>query len=540
LPKASITSGIVTPRPGASLFARIVTSPPLQNLHSYCNEYWDEDADGEYALVDVTVESEVAGEPYRFFDQGRSRKVDDLLDAAERHNVAVMLTLWPHPDLRETGTGWDRYATSARYGPAWHERSGHWLDGTTDFTNNDAETQAVASNGSFTGWAALSADPVVFADAANWTGAEGLYQRSFLRYVVARWGCRRGLGMYELVSEVGGTGLSVAQEGAWRANVAGFLDSISPYKQPLSSSTHSVTTEPDITDGNYVCTNGYCTVNDGTGPAGMNDDNIGSGSLIRDTDAYRRSLLQEHSAHYAATSALGMPVFCGEVGACQRRPGTSDAVDRDLPLALTHAGAEAEEGKLDADVAWRYRRTVSTFHYVVWTALLSKGAAAPLAWSDGKEFGEMNDRAGNVRFSDAGYEINYLAELRAAADVVAALGLDSRLGGMTPTPLQSLGGLDVFVLQDATNALVWACLQDSATPVAKIDLSIFGVTWPTGDARWFNPWTGAEITPSAAAQDLTDLDTRIAEVVFSRPCAGAGDGSGPHEREDVLIWVTKN
>jgi outer membrane protein assembly factor BamD (BamD/ComL family) len=36
LPKASITSGIVTPRPGASLFARIVTSPPLQNLHSYC------------------------------------------------------------------------------------------------------------------------------------------------------------------------------------------------------------------------------------------------------------------------------------------------------------------------------------------------------------------------------------------------------------------------------------------------------------------------------------------------------------------------
>jgi L-alanine-DL-glutamate epimerase-like enolase superfamily enzyme len=39
LPKASITSGIVTPRPGASLFARIVTSPPLQNLHSYCLEF---------------------------------------------------------------------------------------------------------------------------------------------------------------------------------------------------------------------------------------------------------------------------------------------------------------------------------------------------------------------------------------------------------------------------------------------------------------------------------------------------------------------
>ena len=495
------------------------------------NEFW-QTSDGDYERKDLNSEDSGldVSKPYQYYDQGRSRKVDALFEAAESHNIAIMLTLWPHPELRTTGTGWDGGSTFARYGASFSERVGRWLKAGE---SADIGGVTVKPNGYFSGWAALGPSKV--------TDGQNPDVRNYLRYVVARWGCRRGMGLYELVSELGGTWLAKTPktEEVWRNTVRAGINCVSPYKQPLSSSRHTTDEAPIV--GEYASSHGYCLLTDGTHASSMmNDDHRGkvpweTGWLIMDNDAYRDGLLKKHSAYYVRADLGAIPVFCGEVGACQRKPGLSG----DAPMALTSKTADAEEAKTDASVEWRFRKAISTFHYSVWTALLSKAAAAPLAWCDGKEFGEMAARGGNVRFAADHYALNYAAELAACHKVVNDLGLEAILPTMTASPIKSdVGAVHVFVMKNNTHALVWVYLKAHATTQAKINLSNYGVTWGTGKVVWINPWTGAQFK-TEQGQNLNDLDTRLGDVKFQRAGAGDGSGNGPHEKEDVLLWVTK-
>jgi hypothetical protein len=488
------------------------------------NEYWHEGED----YTRKNIEGSGTDKPYEYFDQGRCKKLDALFNAAEERNIAIMLTLWPHPDLRRPGSGWDEESTSTRYGKSWSQRVGRWLNGETTIFNKKKESAAVASNGYFSGWALPESKntPASFAGGDNEEA-----EKNFIRYVVARWGCRRGLGLYELISEVGGTDIAPDAESPWRARVRQAIGAVSPYKQPISSSQHSIQKEP--IPGDYVSSHGYCPVQDGSNHGStMNNDERTAGQLVKDDDAYKACVLQGHSQYYAAVPRK--PGFCGEVGACQRTPGCSG----DVPAALTSPVAEAQEGCRDDQVEWRFRKAVSTFHYTVWTALLSKGAAAPLAWCDGKEFGEMRDRANHRKFDANRYHINYFAELSACSKLITALNLNTKLSSMNAGGLQTKEGLHALILKDSANALVWLILENRQDPKSKVNLSRFDLNWGNGTVKWFNPWTGDDFK-TLPGQNLDDLDTRLGDVTFSRGCAGNANGTGAHEKEDVILWVTK-
>ena len=361
----------------------------------------------------------------------------------------------------------------------------------------------------------------------------------------------------------------------------------------------------------------------------MNCDKLGieegqkpwtGGGLIFDDDEYRRTVITSHASYYGSAK----PKFCGEVGACQRRPGYGDhpypdapLKNRDLPDALTAGAGHQQEAAADRKVEWRFRKCVSTFHYTVWAALLSGGAAAPLAWCDGKNFGEMQEPGGgNVRFSAARYQIDYMRELEVCRLVIDTLGLEEKLPLMVPLGLKSCSNDRLYAMvmvreSENPHALVWLCrkqhahgtateatditLSDArrdwdggqwadakvvivsdpgvgqvrtitantatqitiATPWATVPAAhtsrysitfpigpvnvkqLLGETWAADEAKvaWLNPWTGVQfaIEPNQA---LSSVPAKLGDVDFSRPCAGEGNGRGPHEREDVILWIT--
>jgi hypothetical protein len=168
----------------------------------------------------------------------------------------------------------------------------------------------------------------------------------------------------------------------------------------------------------------------------------------------------------------------------------------------------------------------------------------------------MQARTGSDRFTAANYEINYFAELTALSTLLnttnaagtqtlqeALLTLDPVI--VSGTTRQSSTYFHGFVLENETTgeALVWLVRRDRDNDPAPttVDLTLLEVgsaTWTSGTVRWFNPWTGAEIGAEANAVAFTNVPTRLDQVQFTRACAGVGDGSGAHEQEDVVIWIT--
>jgi hypothetical protein len=76
-----------------------------------------------------------------------------------------------------------------------------------------------------------------------WTDAtaRALYQRK-LRYVMARWGSSRAMGLVELFAEVRlDAGADAATIDAWVAEMADYVHTLDPYDRPLTMSSHSFT-----------------------------------------------------------------------------------------------------------------------------------------------------------------------------------------------------------------------------------------------------------------------------------------------------------
>lgn len=143
----------------------------------------------------------------------------------------------------------------------------------------------------------------------------------------------------------------------------------------------------------------------------------------------------------------------------------------------------------------------------------------------------------------------HYAELRFCRRLFDGIaGLESMLPGMTPSYRQTVGNTDVFVLKKAdaqpgqSKALVWLVAKTHTTPDQSVNLAT--LVW-TGQStvHWINPWRLTDNSLTTIANESHDLTnpilTKFSSVNHSRPLAGKGDGSGPHEQEDVLLWIIK-
>lgn len=227
------------------------------------------------------------------YDQNECDFIDGLLERCEQNGVYLCLVIWPHPALRDN--------------IPWSD--GKWT------SNNPYSTITTAAN--------------FFTDTTSWQ-----YQQKLYRYIIARWGYSRALGVWNFISEIDGTaGYYYNKTGAetWCSNIQTYFDTNDPYGHLTSGSK----------SGDVYWSKGY----------GIFD--------LAEMHSYNDSKNAVTVASTIATQTRRMwndftkPAFHGEFG----------TDDSNLQPKHLHNG--------------------------IWAGLASGAAITPLDWNDGGDWGDM-------------------------------------------------------------------------------------------------------------------------------------------------------
>ncbi len=132
---------------------------------------------------------------YSSYSASNMSTIDAIVRDAEKKNIYLVFTVWDHPQLRGDNHPWGR---------------GNW-----------------ANNNGFNKLVSL---PEFFTDAEAWA-----WQENFYRYIIARWGYSRAIGLWQIVSEINGTE-AYAQTDAWHEKVNNYFVSNDPYRHPTTAS----------------------------------------------------------------------------------------------------------------------------------------------------------------------------------------------------------------------------------------------------------------------------------------------------------------
>jgi len=219
--------------------------------------------------------------------------IDMVVDDAENKDIYLIFTIWNHDLLRNLEHPWSQ------------NNMGQWEN--------------------LNGFNKLGSIEDFFTDDEAWAWQENLY-----RYIIARWGYSRAIGLWQTVSEIEGT--NAGKEGdRWHERVNQFFVDYDPYRHPTTASMAGDRWWPNgYTNMDVLQIHSYATANDPveTGP-----------------------LLAEWSQKMFEFATK--PNFIGEFG-------TPD--QRNEPEHL---------------------------HNALWAGLVSGAALTPMDWNDGGTWGSM-------------------------------------------------------------------------------------------------------------------------------------------------------
>lgn len=129
------------------------------------------------------------------YDQPKCGRIDNIIQWAEQRGMKVMLAIWPHDLL--SNTVWAHQ---------WHQNPYNTVCSVNDF----------------------------YSDSTAWE-----YQKKQYRYLIARWGYSRALGMWEIVNEINGTdGWAngyTSEATNWVKIVKKYLDENDPFNRPITA-----------------------------------------------------------------------------------------------------------------------------------------------------------------------------------------------------------------------------------------------------------------------------------------------------------------
>jgi len=231
---------------------------------------------------------------YDQYDMNRAAEVDTVVDRCEQHDISLILTVWNHDELRGAGHPWPR-----KY-----------------FDDDNPFRDLTDATGFMT-------------DSTSWA-----YQQRLYRYIIARWGYSRAIGLWHTVCEIDGTTNSYNNDAAtdpWHIKINDYFTGNDPFGHPAtaSKSAGSVWNWPA----------GFAVMD--AAQAHVYEDGVGISSTI----ASRTQTLW---------SAYAKPNFIGEFGA---NYGTAP--------------------------------TIKHLHDGIWAGLAAGGAVAPLDWNDGGDWGDL-------------------------------------------------------------------------------------------------------------------------------------------------------
>ncbi|NCC51766.1 MAG: DUF5060 domain-containing protein [Spartobacteria bacterium] len=139
---------------------------------------------------------------YDTYEQGRAAEVDRTFEHAEKYDVKLVVTIWPHDSIR------DFNHHKWRINGSWAKAIDQKFSEPEWYINAFSELDDPPMNQKF------FYDPVYFE-----------YQERLYRYIIARWGYSEAVGTWALVSELFGTFADSAScidyQGKWATNKAG-------------------------------------------------------------------------------------------------------------------------------------------------------------------------------------------------------------------------------------------------------------------------------------------------------------------------------
>jgi hypothetical protein len=212
--------------------------------------------------------------------------------------------------------------------------------------------------------------------------------------------------------------------------------------------------------------------------------------------------------YYSDLRGQGKPLFNGEIGATQRWMKTEAGplgyqIGEPAQLAGNHTDPPPPP---HTRANYEHReKSVSGYHYALWSSLLSGACATPLQWCDGKEFGEMQHRdyAGSCDlFKPKNYEIDFFGAMRPIHRL-----LSRKVEGVPAVnpwdyapldPKRVVLGYERLALVrrqgEGLRGIVWV-LQTSEDVAAKGErlLDIADVARPGDRVQWYDPWMGVKI-----------------------------------------------
>lgn len=292
---------------------------------------------------------------HAYYDQARAARLDRLVQNAESRDIVLMFTIWPHPALRDASHVWSY--------PRWddsHNLSEEFTSGPPPVSERNGFSGLGTVQEFFTANAAGSAT-----ERQMW-----LYQKNLYRYILARWGYSRSIGVWEIVSEIRGTegwdnGNSDAVGNAWHDKVLNFVRDLDWSEHPVASSTHDGSAwNGGSVGGDFVSTHTYLP-NTWWGVETGQSSSPG----VDDTQATWNAIVNKIAQFSSDAGALAAntPQIVGEFG-------------------LQELGRDP--GSLDYYEHKKYNPTL--VHYALWPGLMMGHAFLPMEWNDGTRFGEMN------------------------------------------------------------------------------------------------------------------------------------------------------
>ncbi|MFQ6618290.1 MAG: DUF5060 domain-containing protein, partial [Fidelibacterota bacterium] len=231
---------------------------------------------------------------YDRYDMYRAENIDRVVEESENHNIYIMFTIWNHDELRGEGHPWGIRPYYDMYNPF------RFL---------------------------VSPADLFFTDSTAW-----VYQTYLYRYIIARWGYSRAIGMWQTITEIDGTN-AFDNTDYWHTKINNYFKENDPFGHPTTASKsgdkfwHEGFLVMDITQ-----MHSYSMVN----------NPVNNANLL----AYYNSQLWKYY---------------------------------DKPNVIGEFGTNVKRFELDH------------LHYAIWVSLVTGAAITPLDWNDGGDWGDFTD-----------------------------------------------------------------------------------------------------------------------------------------------------
>jgi len=359
------------------------------NLFGYWNGNYDGAGNGGGVYQIESIQSGIG-----YYDQHKCARVDEILNWAEQRNLEMMFAVWPH-DILDQSTwgykGWD-----------------------------DNAYKTVCNAVSF------------YTDSLSW-----IYQQKLYRYLIARWGYSRSLGIWELVNEINGTDGWVRgdQTGAlqWVQKVHDYLKEYDYFERPTTISKSGGSANY-WSDGYQICD----LPNVHLYEKGWSAPYI--------SDPYRSSYWTYRNVARQIWTNFEKPAIFGEAGA---EPSNMYAPN-------------VEKGS---------SQYIEIYHNAIWSAWSSGLAATPIWW-------EMNDRE---MMTDGVF-----AQMKAFSRV--ASDFDYTNLNLVPNSA-SADTADIFVMTADSLGFGWIRSYNGNAIFGRC-IRISGLKIGTYQASWYDTWSG--------------------------------------------------